>query len=165
MAYVAELWGFITLMDSRKKTATVRWRASDELDFETFVTAETDLIRNATDLAGLAAAVAALSGCSEVSRGAIFEQIDDAMTPPGVEEHVFTFDKLLVSYDAGIEGYNLTIPGRKGDAYTVGSDGVTVIIEGAGAAAAVTNVITAFEAGALAKNGEVPDVQEMIVAR
>jgi hypothetical protein len=152
-------------MDSRQQTSTVRWRSSDEVDFETFVTAETDLIRNATEVALLAAAVAALSGCSEVSRGAIFEQIDDALVPPGVEEHVFTFDKLLVSYDGGIEPYNLTIPGRKGDAYTVANDGVTVIIEGAGAAAAVTNFIAAFEAGALAKNGAVPDIRKMIVSR
>lgn len=165
MANVASMWAFVKLMDSRKKTTDVRWRVADEVDGETFFTAETDLIRDATETAVLGFKIAALSACTVVGRGITFMQEDDAAVPPALEDHVFIFDKLLVSYDAGLDSYNLTIPGRKGSAYTVGSDGVSVIIEGAGAAVAVTEFIAAFEAGALAKNGDAPDVVEMIVAR
>jgi hypothetical protein len=159
------MWAFLRLGDSRKKTTDVRWRVADEVDGEAFFTAETDILRDATDTAQLGFKIAALSGCTVLGRGVTFIQENDAAVFPALEDHVFIFDKLLVSYDAGLDAYNLTIPGRKGSAYTVGSDGVTVIIEGAGAAAAVTEFITAFEGGALAKNGEVPNVQEIIVAR
>lgn len=164
MAWVTEYWAYVTLMDSRKKTATVSWRSSDEVDIESWFTAETDLIRDATEAGVLMAAVAALSSCTLVERGVKHIQVDDAAVPPALESHVFTFDKLLTHYDAGLDSYTISIPGRKGSAFTVGSDGVTVIIEGAGASSEVLAFIAAFEAGALAKNGAVPNVTEINVA-
>src|SRR5690606_17559897 len=88
----------------------------------------------------------------------------DNVTHPPADDNIYNFDKLGVHYKAGIDNYVITIPGRDDDDYTVAEDGITVIISGAGATAAVTNFITRFEATAVGKNGGAPNVTKIVVA-
>jgi len=75
------------------------------------------------------------------------------------------FDKINVGYKAGTDRYTVTIPGRDDAAYNVGGDGVTIIIAGAGASAATTDFVDAFNTTVEGKNGLAGIVEKMYIQR
>jgi len=152
MARIFQWWAFMSLIDSRQKTTSVRWRVS-ELDAETWGTAESDTIRNTTEIGIMMAAIEGLSSSVVVERGVEMSDIDDAAVAPTPDANVYNFDKLTVGIQAGLDHYTMTIPGRDDAAYNVGGDGVTVILSGAGASAATTAFVAAVPDAYVGKNG------------
>jgi hypothetical protein len=93
----------------------------------------------------LVAAAAALSlGVGvKVTCGSAF--VDNLAVPPDVDQYVFPFDKLGISFRADGENYVSSIPARNNANISVGSDGISVIL-GAGGTTEVQDFVTAFEA-------------------
>lgn len=152
MARIFTWWAYMTMLDSRNKTTDVQFRVS-ELDAETWGTAESTLLRDGSEIGILFAAIEGLSACTVVERGVKMADIDDAAVKPAADANVYTFDKLTVGVHAGIDNYTFTIPGRDDAAYTVGEDGVSVILSGDGASAAVEALVAAVPDAYVGKNG------------
>jgi len=146
----------------RQKMATVRWRVP-EVVVTNYLAAADDAARAATAAGLLVAAADALSlGVGvKVTVGSAF--VNDAAVPPGADEFVFPFDKFGISYRADGENYVSSIPARKDDAVTMGSDGISVIIEDPAWSAEVEEFITQFESIVLSEEGAAATITQITI--
>jgi len=130
---------------------------------QAYIAAADDAARAATPAGVLMAAVDALSEGTKLSYGISYEIEDGSVAPPASDAGVYPFDKFAVSYKAGFDNYQVTIPGRNLGGVFVESDGISIVIDPADAQVQTTNFINAFEAIALGKNAVTADVTRMYV--
>ena len=164
MAIVSEYWGKIAIGDSRQQITDFAIRLLDA-DAAAWLAAIGFPAKEATEAGQLMAAVAGLSAGSVFSTSVENKWVDDAATFPDPDDNVYNFDKINVGYRAGMDRYTVTIPSRDDAAYNVGGDGVTIIITGAGASAATTDFVDAFNTTVEGKNGLAGLVEKMYIAR
>lgn len=119
-------YAVIKLGDSRGRTTEVRFRVN-VIEAGLYYNATTQILKDATEVGQLFLSVEELSACSMMGKGIVTMTEDDAVTFPLPNADVYIFDKLGVSYRAGFDNYQVTIPGRDTTAYTVSDDGVTVL--------------------------------------
>lgn len=164
MATVSSYWASVSGRDSRNKSVDISVRVN-ETDAQAWLTAADATARGLTDVGVLLNKLLGLSGIFAYKRWVSLIDEADNVTHPPADDNIYNFDKLAVSYKAGIDHYVLTIPGRLDTAYNVADDGVDVIISGAGASAATTDLITAFNATVKGKNGSDAVVERIYVQR
>jgi hypothetical protein len=158
MALVDLHYAFVKLGDSRGKTTEVSFRVS-AAQAAAYFTALTQILKDATPVGLLLADVELLSACSMMGKGVRLVTEDDAATFPGFDTDIFNFDKLAVHYSAGLDNYQVTLPGRDSAQYTMETDAVHVNP----ALGAVNDFITHFNAVVLAKNGGASTVTTITV--
>lgn len=163
MATVTRYFANLTLGDSAQKRYNFRVRVTTVAG-AAWVAAATPVLRAATTVGVLFGKVIALSDLTIEKSSVTMEDVDDTFGFPDPNDNLYGFDKLGIAMKAGLKNYTVTLPGRDDAAYNVAPDGIEVLIEGAGASAATTEFITAFEAVVLADNGEVPDITSIRVA-
>lgn len=152
-------YAFIKLGDSRGKTTEVRFRVT-AANANAYWSAATQILKDGTAVGQLLLSVEDLSACSMMGKGVQLVTEDDAAVFPAPNDDVYIFDKLGVSYQAGFDNYQITIPGRDTTNYQVGDDGVTVL---SGSPQQMVDFISRFESTALAKNGQAPTVKKVVV--
>jgi hypothetical protein len=150
LALIDKHYGFVKVGDSRKKTTEVVFRVN-VIEAGLYYNATTQILKDATELGQLLLSVEDLSAGSMMGKGVRLVTVDDA---------VDLFDKLGVSYVAGIDGYSMTIPARDTAAYTVADDGVTVVT---GLADPVDDFIARFNAIVIGKNTLAAEVEKITV--
>lgn len=128
MALVDLHYAYVTLGDSRKKTTTFRARVS-AADATAYFGAATQILKDGTPVGQLLLSIEDMSAGTLISKGVVLDTIDDAAVFPDPDDNVYNFDKLMIHYQAGIRNYHLSIPARDDAAYTVASDGVTVLLD------------------------------------
>lgn len=128
MALVDLHYAYVTIGDSRKKSSTVRFRVS-AADATAYFGSATQILKDGTPVGQLLLSIEDMTAGTMLSKGVMLETIDDAAVFPAPDDNVYGFDKLMVHYSAGIRNYHLTIPARDDAAYTVASDGVTVLLD------------------------------------
>jgi len=145
----------------RNKLATVRWRVP-EVVVTNYLAAADDAARAATAAGLLIAAADALSlGVGvRVTVGSAFT--DQLAVPPDAADFVFPFDKFGISFRADGENYVSSIPARNDANVTVGSDGISVIIDGT-ATAEVQDFITQFESIVLSEEGAAATITQITI--
>lgn len=163
MAAVTRHYANLTLGDSASKRYNFRIRVNST-DGQAWLEAADPSARAATDIGVMFGKVMALTALNLEKSSVTLEDTDDAFAFPAPDSNIYGFDKLATQLKAGLKNYTLTIPGRDDAAYNVSPDGLTVLIDGAGASAATTEFITALEAVMLADNGDTVNVQGMRVA-
>lgn len=164
MATVIEHTYLLTVIDSRGKFST-HSIAVNGVDAIAYLDAVDDAARGATDIGEYQAAVIALTAANFVSSAIKVAYKDDAYTAPSADANIYNFDKLTVGYKVGLDNYIVTIPARDDAAYNVAPNAVDVLIAGAGASAATTTFVAAFEAVAVDEDGNGPvDVTYMKVS-
>ena len=163
MATQSRYFANLTLGDSAQKRYNFRVRVTDVAGAAWLAGAD-PTARGATTIGVLFGKVAALTDLTLEKSSVTLEDIDDAFAFPDANSNLYGFDKLAIATKAGLKNYTVSLPGRDDAAYNVGTDGIEVIISGAGATAATTEFITAYEAVVLADNGEVPNVTGIRVA-
>lgn len=143
----------------RQKLSTLRWRIP-EVSVTNYQAAADDAARAATAVGGLIAATDALTlGVrKKVTVGSAF--VDNAAVPPDPDVFAFPFDKFGIAFAADGENYVTSIPARDTSAIEIGSDGVTVVLDDAGAVAAW---VTAFEAIVLSEELAAVTVTQMTI--
>lgn len=119
-------YAVIKLGDSRGRTTEVRFRVN-VIEAGLYYNATTQILKDATEVGQLFLSVEELSACTMMGKGIVMVTEDDAAAFPLPNADVYIFDKLGVSYKAGFDNYQVTIPGRDTTAYTVADDGVTVL--------------------------------------
>ena len=159
MALVDQYHAFVKFGDSRQKITEVRFRVPTT-EAQTYINALTQILKDATEVGQMLLSFEDLSAGTMIGKGVELVTIDDAAAFPAPDDNVYNFDKLLVSYKASGVGYNITIPSRDDDAYTVATDGVTVILADG---AAVEDFVTRFNALVLSKYGVQGTVEEITV--
>lgn len=159
MALVDKHYGYVKVGDSRKKTTEVVFRVN-VIEAGLYYNATTQILKDATELGQLLLSVEDLSAGSMMGKGVRLTTIDDAVGFPAPNDDVYLFDKLGVSYTAGIDGYSMTIPARDTAAYTVADDGVTVVT---GLADAVDDFIARFNAIVIGKNTLAAEIEKITV--
>lgn len=152
-------FAFIKLGDSRKRTTEVRIRVRST-DANAYWAAATQILKDGTSVGQLLLSIEDLSKCTMMGKGVQLVTEDDAATFPLPNSDVYIFDKLGVSYTAGFDSYQITIPGRDTASYQVADDGVTVL---SNAPQQVVDFISRFNAVALAKNGQAPTISKLLV--
>lgn len=160
MALVDYHFAKITLGDSRKKETTVRFRVTST-DAAAYFGALTQILKDGTELGQFFLSIEDLAAGTFRGKGVELVTIDDAIGFPAPDDNVYAFDKLLVSYTAGGNGYNMSIPTRDDAVYSVATDGVTVILEDG---AEVEDFVTRFATVVLSKYGVAGAVQEITVS-
>lgn len=163
MALQNSWYAVADFIDSRGQSSSVRVRVS-ETDAEAWLNAADNTARASTDVGVLFIRIAALSAATLYKRYVTLEVEDDAPAIPAPDDNIYNFDKLAVSFQAGLDNYSMTIPARDDANYTVGSDGVSVIL-GASGTTEIQNFVTAFEGTVVAKNGGTPTVRKITVIR
>jgi len=160
MALVDLHYAFVTFGDSRSKESTITFRvtAAEALDYFQQLT---QILKDGTPLGQLFLSFEDLSAGTFRGKGVKLVTIDDAIGFPAPDANLYNFDKLEVSYDAGGNAYNLSIPNRDDSVYLVGTDGVTVRLD---SPAAVTQFVTRFNAIVLSKYGDAAVLDEIIVS-
>jgi len=164
MAQVSEFWANVGIGDSRQDITTFRVRLVDA-DAAAWFAAVGYAAKAATDAGVLMDAVAGLSAGNVFTRSVENVFVDDAAVFPDPDDNIYNFDKINVGYRAALDRYTVTIPSRDDDAYNVGGDGVTIIITGAGASAATTAFVAAFNTSVEGKNGSAGLVEKMYISR
>ena len=164
MALVEQYFGFLKVGDSRKKFTSVeiRLQTADALAWNAAIGAAA---KAATEAGVLMAAIEGLTAGTVFERGVRSAIVDDAAAFPIPDDNVYNFDKINVTLKAGLDRSTVTIPSRDDAAYNVSSDGVTVIIAGAGASAATTAYVAAVAAAVQGKNGDPAIVEKMYIQR
>ena len=158
MALVDIHHAFVSLIDSRKKISTVEFRVT-AADANTYFSAVTQILKDATDVGQLLLSVEDLSAGVMVKKGVRLDTIDDAAVPPGYDTDIFNFDKLAVHYLSGSKNYQVTIPARDTTNYTMETDAVHVNPT----LGLVDEFITRFNGVVLGDNGIAGVVQEITV--
>lgn len=164
MATVESYYLSMSFGDCRQKQSNVRYRLTT-IAAQAWLNAADAAARAATTVGVLVTKVNALTDATLISWGVELESANDAAIYPVGDSGVYNFDKVSVQTKAGLKNYTSTIPARNDTAINVGADGVNVILTGAGASAAVTEFISAYEAVVLADNGLVPDITGMYIAQ
>lgn len=146
----------------RQKVATIRWRVP-EVVVTNYNAAADDAARAATAAGALIAAADALTlGVPlKVSVGSAY--VDNAAVPPEPDDFVFPFDKFGISFRADGENYVSSIPARDNSKVTVGSDGISVIIEDPAWSAEVEAFIGAFEAIVLSEENAAATITQITI--
>jgi len=164
MAIVPEYWAVVKIGDSRQQVTEFAIRLLDA-DYFAWAAAVGFPAKEATEAGQLMAGVQALSAGTLFSSGVREEWRDDQAVFPPANDNVYNFDKINVGYKAGTDRYTVTIPARDDTAYNVADDGVTIIISGAGASAATTAFVAAFNTTVEGKNGLAGIVEKMYIQR
>jgi len=164
MALVEQYFGFMKIGDSRKRFTSVeiRLQNADALAWNAAIGAAA---KAATQAGVLMAAIEGLTAGSVFERGVRSAVVDDAAVFPDPDDNVYNFDKISVGLLAGLDRSTVTIPARDDAAYNVSSDGVTVIIAGAGASAATTAYVAAVADAVQGKNGDPATVEKMYISQ
>jgi hypothetical protein len=164
MALVEQYFGFLKVGDSRQKFTTVeiRLQTADALAWNAAIGAAA---KAATQAGVLMAAIEGLTAGIAFERGVRSTIVDDAAAFPAPDDNVYNFDKINVTLKAGLDRSTVTIPARDDAQYNVASDGVTVIISGAGASAATTAYVAAVADAVQGKNGDPAVVEKMYIQR
>lgn len=152
-------YGFIKLGDSRKRITEVVFRVN-VIEAGLYYNATTQPLKDGTELGLLLLSVETLSRCSMMGKGVRLVTEDDANAFPLPNDDVYIFDKLGVSFRAGFDNYQMTIPGRDTAAYTVSDDGVTVL---SGTPQAMIDFIARFNAIVIGKNTLAAEVEKITV--
>jgi len=160
MALVDQHFAKITFGDSQQKEWTVRFRVGS-VDAAAYFGAVTQILKDATELGLFFLSIEDLAEGTFRGKGVELVTIDDAIGFPAPDDNVYGFDKLLVSYVAGGNGYHLSIPTRDDANYTVATDGITVILTDG---AMVEDFVTRFATVVLSKYGTAGTVSEIIVS-
>ncbi len=129
----------------RQKLSVVEHYVSSAL-VTAYNAAADDAARAATVIGVFFDAEAALSLGVVKKREVGFAYVDNAALPPAANEKVYPFDKIGVSFTGDGEYYVSSIPGRDNDAFVVGPDGVTILVETGSAA---EDYVAAFAAAIL----------------
>jgi hypothetical protein len=161
MALVDHHFAKITFGDSQSKEFTVRFRVASA-DAAAYFGAVTQILKDATDLGQMFLSFEDLSAGTFRGKGVELVTIDDAIGFPAPDDNQYGFDKLLVSYGAGGFNYNLSIPVRDDTVYSVGTDGITVILADG---AEVEDFVTRFNGIVLSKYGVAGTVNEITVSQ
>lgn len=164
MAIVSEHWAIMKFGDSRQKFTDVRIRITDA-DALAWMAAADYAAKQATQAGVMMAAVQGLVAATPFEQGIQETFTDDTSVFPPSNDNIYNFDKINVGWKAGLDRYTLTLPARDDTAYNVADDGVTVIITGAGASAATTSFVSAFNNVAEGKNGLAGAVEKMYIQR
>jgi hypothetical protein len=162
MAFVTSYYAELSLGDSRKKDTPARIRVS-KADYDAYNGAANFAAALLTPIGLYFAALSLLTASTVQAYKVYQETINDTGSYPAPDDNVYNFDKINVAFRAGLDNYNITIPGRDDTAYTVSTDGVTIITTDPGWTAAVEDYVTQFNAVALGKNGTAGVVQQMYV--
>lgn len=162
MAFVTSYYAELSLGDSRKKKSPARVRVS-KTHFDAWNGAANFAAALLTPIGLYFAAAAALTASTVQAWIVSTETINDTSTFPDPDANVYNFDKINVAFRSGIKNYNITIPGRDDEKYTVSTDGVTIITTDPGWSAEVEEYITQFNAVVLGDNGIAGVVQKMYV--
>lgn len=164
MALVEQYVGSVKIGDSRQQFTTfeIRLVAADAV---AWLDAVGPALKAATDVGALFGAIIGLTAGTVFEFGVKDNIVDDAAAFPAPDDNVYNFDKISVGYKAGTDRYTVTIPSRDDAAYNVATDGVTVVISGAGASAATTAFVSAFNTTAQGKNGLAGVIEKMYIAR
>lgn len=149
---------FIKLGDSRKKTTEVSFRVT-AANANTYFTAVTQILKDATVVGQMLLGIEDLSACTMLGKGVRLVTKDDAVDFPNYDSDIFNFDKLAVSYNCGFDNYQFTIPGRDSANYTMESDGVHVNLT----LGLVDEFLTKFNGNFLGKNGAAGTITEITV--
>lgn len=152
-------YAVIKLGDSRKRTTEVRFRVN-VIEAGLYYNATTQILKDATEVGQLFLSVEELSACTLQGKGIVLVTEDDAAGFPLPNDDVYIFDKIGVSFKAGFDNYQMTIPGRDTTAYTLADDGVTIITTGTGD---VPDFIARFNAIVIGKNALAAEVTKMTI--
>jgi len=153
----------VTLGMSNRKSSTHRVRVNS-VQANLYIVEITQLLKDGTALGLYLLSVEDLSAGTLISKGVELATEDDAADYPAANAKVWAFDKLSISYQAGFDNYNTTIPGRDNTKYNVGPDGVTVIASGAGSTTETSQFVTRFNAVAVGKNNVAAVFQNMYIS-
>lgn len=152
-------YAVIKLGDSRKRITEVRFRIN-VIEAGLYYNATTQILKDATEVGQLLLSVEELSACTLQGKGVVLLTEDDTAGFPAPNDDVYIFDKIGVSYSAGFDNYQMTIPGRDTAAYTVADDGVTIVTSGTGD---VPDFIARFNAIVIGKNEVAAEVTKMTI--
>lgn len=153
----------ISIGDCRKKTTSRSLRVS-ETDAEAWLNAADDAAREATAVGLLLDAFGDMSDGLEQTIS-VEAALDFPPAFPAKDTDIYNFDQLTVTArNAAQQPTTITIPARSAAAYTVESDGVTVIL-GASGTAQVQNLVTRLEATWKDNDGEALVVEKIVVSR
>lgn len=164
MAFAVQYYATIGFGDSRQDITPARIRVRDA-DAAAWYAAIGLSAKLATQVGVYFLALAGLSDSSTMTYEVEEVWADDAASFPDADDNVYNFDKINVGFKSGFDRYTTTIPGRADDNFNVASDGVTIIMSGAGASAETTAYVAAFNNVAEAKNGGDGTIEKMYVAR
>lgn len=153
----------VTLGMSNRKSSTHRIRVNST-DGNAYIAAITQTLKDGTDVGLYLLSVEDLSAGTLIAKGVELTTEDDAADYPASDSQIWAFDKLSVSYHAGFDNYNVTIPGRDNANIHISADGVTVDSSGADATAEVTQYVTRFNAVAVGKNNVPATFDKMYVS-
>lgn len=163
MAIQSSYFAVAEFIDSRSQSSAVRVRIP-KAKADLWYNAADATARAATDVGLLFNALNGLSSAYMYKTYVVLEDEQDAPAVPAPDSNIYNFDKLGVSFRAGLDNYSMTIPARSDANYTVNTDGVSVIL-GATGTAQVQDFVTRFQANVLAKNGGTPVVTKITVVR
>jgi len=163
MALQDTYWAKVTLGMSNRKSSTHRLRVNSTQG-NLYVAEITQTLKDATPVGQYLLSVEDLSAGTLIAKGVELTTEDDAADYPAPAAKVWGFDKLSVSYHAGFDNYNVTIPGRDDTKYNVGPDGITVIASGTGSTTETANYVTRFNVVAVGKNNVAATFDQMYVA-
>jgi len=141
----------LSLGMSNRKISNVQFRVTTAHGQE-YINALTQTLKDGTALGLMLLSFEDLSAGNLIKKGVALETEDDAADYPAPDQFVFPYDKFGVSFQAGFDNYQLTIPGRDDTKVTVASDGVTVLLTD-GATTEVENFVSRFNGMVLGKNG------------
>lgn len=164
MAFVTKYFAELGLGDSRRKTSPSRIQIS-KANFDAYNGAANFAAALVTPVGLYFAALSLLTASTVQSWNVSQETVNDTDSFPLPDDNVYNFDKINVGFRAALKNYNITIPGRDDTAYTVATDGVTLITTDPGWTAAVEDYITQFNAVALGDNGVAGVIQKMYIQR
>lgn len=163
MALQDTYWAKVTLGMSNRKSSTHRLRVTSTAG-NAYIAAVTQTLKDATDLGQYLLSVEDLSAGTLIAKGCELSTEDDAADYPAASAKVWAFDKLSISYHAGFDNYNVTIPGRDNTKFNMGPDGVTVIATGTGSTTETANYVTRFNAVAVGKNNTDGTFDDMYIS-
>lgn len=153
----------ISIGDCRKKTTARSLRIS-QTDALAWLQAADDAAREVTAVGHLLDSFGDMSDGLEQSLS-VEAELDFAPAFPAKDTDIYNFDQLSVTArNAAQQPTTITIPARAAAAYTVESDGVTVIL-GATGTAQVQNLVTRMEATWLDNDAQALVVEQIKVAR
>lgn len=163
MALVDRYIGKVTLGMSDRRISTFEVRLKPD-KAQLYINEVTQTLKDATEVGQLLLSIEDLSKGTLISKGIELKTLDDAADYPAPTAEVYAFDKLGVSFSAGFDNYQITIPARDEAKYVVGPDGLTVILtEAGGGTAEVEQFVERFAAVCLGKNGSAATVSQIRV--
>ncbi len=162
MAWIEQAWLNIGFLTSDRKTVVVQLRV-DGTEADAWAFAVPGIIRDATEVGVLIAAIGAVSNATRLYEEISHRSVNDAVDYPAASAEVYSFDKFGMLFSAGLDNYQFTIPARKMSVVVPEADGLTIPIVGASATAEVLALVAAINDTVMAKNGGAATVTGMRV--